>query len=348
MSNATETAEPTYSPQAWVVWAQSEINSLRSRLAAAEALNRTDDEAIRALGRSLDAKKARAEAAESALRQARGGAREASQPIVTEEMVYAGANALAIATTIESPRGLSPLAWAGTARNVLEAALSVKAAPDPVNAAPQVAQKGDSPAQEPREQDGECLGPAGAAPLAKQRDKGPWKAGCTDDKRVFVESEDFDHDVRLYVDGDFANLDQKVRYAIGIANQLSTPAVQLRADGVVVPREPTEEMLQAALREKMALRTEAISMFDQFKRVYVAMLAAAPAEPAAAKEWLPIESAPKDGFLFVGAPGVMRLVWWKRDHFEDYERRCPVTAYFTPTVWHRVPDAPSEQGEGRG
>lgn len=68
------------------------------------------------------------------------------------------------------------------------------------------------------------------APLAERRDKGPWRAGVTDDKRVFVESADFTHDVRLYIDGDFANLDQKVRYATGIANQLSTPAVQLRAD----------------------------------------------------------------------------------------------------------------------
>ena len=35
-------------------------------------------------------------------------------------------------------------------------------------------------------------------------DKGPWVAGKCDDGRVYLQSDDFTHDVRLYVDGDFA------------------------------------------------------------------------------------------------------------------------------------------------
>src|SRR5690606_26291980 len=41
------------------------------------------------------------------------------------------------------------------------------------------------------------------------------------DKRTFIESDDFTHDVRLYVDGDFADQDEKLAYALGIADQLN-------------------------------------------------------------------------------------------------------------------------------
>ena len=54
-------------------------------------------------------------------------------------------------------------------------------------------------------------------------DKGPWIAGKTQDgKRVFVESDTFTHDVRLYIDGDFEDISQKLDYATEIAQRLNT------------------------------------------------------------------------------------------------------------------------------
>ena len=49
-------------------------------------------------------------------------------------------------------------------------------------------------------------------------DKGPWSAGVTEDmKRVFIQSDDFNHDVRLYVDGDFGGFERKLQYAYELA-----------------------------------------------------------------------------------------------------------------------------------
>jgi hypothetical protein len=54
-------------------------------------------------------------------------------------------------------------------------------------------------------------------------DKGPWTAGLNRlDTRVFVESDDFTHDVRLYVDGNFVSADEKYLYACAIARQLNS------------------------------------------------------------------------------------------------------------------------------
>jgi len=54
-----------------------------------------------------------------------------------------------------------------------------------------------------------------------QRERGPWKAITTSDKRAAVESDDFTHDVRLYVDGDFADMDQRMSYARAVATALN-------------------------------------------------------------------------------------------------------------------------------
>lgn len=55
-------------------------------------------------------------------------------------------------------------------------------------------------------------------------DKGPWWVGVTSDgkSRCFIQSEDFNHDVRLYVDGDFDCLEDKLEYAEQIAQQLNS------------------------------------------------------------------------------------------------------------------------------
>ena len=55
-------------------------------------------------------------------------------------------------------------------------------------------------------------------------ERGPWTARQQSDdhiKGVFVESDDFTHDVRLYVNGDFASGEQKLAYAKEIAKRLN-------------------------------------------------------------------------------------------------------------------------------
>lgn len=51
-------------------------------------------------------------------------------------------------------------------------------------------------------------------------EKGPWRA-VEENGKAFIESDDFTHDVRLYVDGDFANAEQKLAYAAEIARRLN-------------------------------------------------------------------------------------------------------------------------------
>ena len=64
-----------------------------------------------------------------------------------------------------------------------------------------------------------------AAPQAVPADKGPWQAGVNrQDHRVYIQSDDFKHDVRLYVDGDFPTKDAAYLYACGIARQLNAAA----------------------------------------------------------------------------------------------------------------------------
>ncbi len=52
-------------------------------------------------------------------------------------------------------------------------------------------------------------------------EKGPWSAAFGNGK-AFIESDDFTHDVRLYVSGDFESIKQKVEYAEEIARRLNT------------------------------------------------------------------------------------------------------------------------------
>jgi len=71
---------------------------------------------------------------------------------------------------------------------------------------------------------------------APVQDKGPWIAGVVQGqpKRVYIQSEDFKHDVRLYVDGDFASDGQRFEYAEQMAQQFNTtpPAAQRRWVGL--------------------------------------------------------------------------------------------------------------------
>lgn len=54
----------------------------------------------------------------------------------------------------------------------------------------------------------------------KVDESGHWSAR-QDGPKTFVESDDFTHDVRLYVDGDFATPAEKLSYAAEIARRLN-------------------------------------------------------------------------------------------------------------------------------
>lgn len=61
-------------------------------------------------------------------------------------------------------------------------------------------------------------------------DLGPWGYGATEDKnrrRVFLESEDFNHDVRLYLDGNFGSLEAQLVYVNSMAQLLNSMAKTL-------------------------------------------------------------------------------------------------------------------------
>ena len=54
------------------------------------------------------------------------------------------------------------------------------------------------------------------------QERGPWTARTDKgDSKVFIESGDFTHDVRLYVNGDFEDDAQRMAYAQEIARRLN-------------------------------------------------------------------------------------------------------------------------------
>lgn len=63
-------------------------------------------------------------------------------------------------------------------------------------------------------------------PLCLTPDRGPWTAGRDNAAekfvcRTFVESDDFHHDVRLYINGDFSDDEQRFAYAQWLADRLN-------------------------------------------------------------------------------------------------------------------------------
>jgi hypothetical protein len=48
-----------------------------------------------------------------------------------------------------------------------------------------------------------------------------WTVGVTKDDQVFLENDDFTHDVRLYVNGDFASKEQEIKYASDLARKIN-------------------------------------------------------------------------------------------------------------------------------
>ena len=48
-----------------------------------------------------------------------------------------------------------------------------------------------------------------------------WTVGVTTDNRVYLQDDDFTYDARLYVNGDFANKEQEIKYASMLARKLN-------------------------------------------------------------------------------------------------------------------------------
>jgi hypothetical protein len=48
-----------------------------------------------------------------------------------------------------------------------------------------------------------------------------WTVGVSTEQKVYLETDDFTHDVRLYVNGDFENKEQEIKYASELARKLN-------------------------------------------------------------------------------------------------------------------------------
>jgi hypothetical protein len=48
-----------------------------------------------------------------------------------------------------------------------------------------------------------------------------WTVGVTTDNRVYLQDDDFTHDARLYVNGDFENKEREIKYASMLARKLN-------------------------------------------------------------------------------------------------------------------------------
>ena len=48
-----------------------------------------------------------------------------------------------------------------------------------------------------------------------------WTVGVSTDQRIYLETDNFTHDVRLYVNGDFENKEQEIKYASELARKLN-------------------------------------------------------------------------------------------------------------------------------
>ena len=106
-------------------------------------------------------------------------------------------------------------------------------------------------------------------PAEPVEDKGPWHSGITQDgKRHFVESDDFTHDVRLYVDGDFADDTQKAIYTKSLAAKLNAEPAALTECGLwhnLRTLDPVEKSEPVA---KQPLAGDERKAFEAWAKVY--------------------------------------------------------------------------------
>jgi hypothetical protein len=59
------------------------------------------------------------------------------------------------------------------------------------------------------------------AKLARFPNHKQWTTGITKDGRVYIQDDNFEYDARLYIDGDFYDLELQERYANAIAEVLN-------------------------------------------------------------------------------------------------------------------------------
>lgn len=86
--------------------------------------------------------------------------------------------------------------------------------------------------------------PVPAVPAIKER--GPWSAN-REGRHIWIESNDFTHDGRLYVNGDFESNDQRFAYAQEIARRLNAaPATPQAEQPIDLDAIAMQQMRQAA------------------------------------------------------------------------------------------------------
>ena len=74
-------------------------------------------------------------------------------------------------------------------------------------------------------------------------DRGTWTVGETESQE-FIESSDFNHDVRLYLNGDFEDDTQRLNYLQHIADRLNTHPVELTDEDCIIPVWLIENLLE--------------------------------------------------------------------------------------------------------
>lgn len=93
--------------------------------------------------------------------------------------------------------------------------------------------------------------------MAKTWDNGPWTAQISDGRGVFVESGDFTHDVRLYVNGDFRDEAQNLAYARWLADVLNGNQAALAArDAELAEARAEADSLRELLADERELAAE--------------------------------------------------------------------------------------------
>ncbi len=91
-------------------------------------------------------------------------------------------------------------------------------------------------------------------------DRGTWTVGQTESQE-FIESSDFNHDVRLYLKGDFEDDTQRLNYLKHIADRLNThPVKQQRMIDVFMELSKYRLLTKDEIAEVVILRkTQAVN-----------------------------------------------------------------------------------------
>ena len=127
---------------------------------------------------------------------------------------------------------------------------------------------------------------------------------------------------------------------------MSTPK---DGEWVLVPREPTDEMIEAMCRTTACFPGSDLSTDEMDARMWSSMIAAAPPAPAVDHGWRPIESAPRDGTAIWCGAWSKAGYWIQRemkglpeDALGDRGNMLPGFES-RPTHWQPLPHPPPAQ-----